>query len=199
VSYDAVVQILRDSYGWPLDCAPEPSAVAESTADDESIAAMLDGYCWTAAANYGWGGVEPGSQGAYVQCRHLFFAEHTKFWRSSTRLALGAITELPEDKIAPAHTVTEWAANLALGRDYMGYKNHDPASEDGAMRRAKANAPPMEVVDTGLSRVWYFFALSGYDFSLDNYRGLDAQQALDNLWAGQKGLPIPWLPVTRAN
>ena len=42
--YDTVVSILRSTYNWPLDCAPEKSAVEEAAGTPEFVAATLDGW-----------------------------------------------------------------------------------------------------------------------------------------------------------
>lgn len=199
--YDNVVSILRSEFFWPLDCTPAPKPIAKAleTETPQEIAARLNQWCWAQAARVVRYGVEPGSYNAYVHVRYQFFATRREYWTYNTALALGQFVEPPEDKTLPALTTTQWAENLAHGRDYLGYRNHDPASDEGARRRAKAANVPDEWVEAGLSRVWEFLALSDYPAKLDDYRGLDTQQVLDNLWAGQRGAPRPWLPISRAN
>ena len=191
--------ILRETYGWPLDCAPEQNAVEEAAGTPEQVAAQIDDWCRSVAATYVRYGIEPGSEAAYVQVRHLNFAIGVKFWRYNTRLALGLIHEIPEDKVRPAHTAQEWAENLAIGRDYLGYRNHDPASPEAALLYARAQNVPLDEAQAGLGIAWQFFLISGYDWNLDDHRGLDVRQILDNLWARQSGAPIPRLPVVRRN
>ena len=200
--YDETLKVLRsDPYNWPLDCAPAPKQTAKAleTNKPEDIARSIDNWCWQQSAGVAHYGIDAGGLGAYALVRYRNFSVGREYWEYNTAIALGFTHELPEDRTRAARTATEWAENLNVGRDYMGYRNHDPASEEGARRRAKAANVPLEWQSGDLARVWEFLALSDYPANLDDHCGPDIQQVLENLWARQQGAPIPWLPIARSN
>ena len=66
--YDEVVRILREDYGWPIDCAPAPKATARALEAQSSsaVAGYLDNWCWSQAQRSAPWGYELGSVAAYL-------------------------------------------------------------------------------------------------------------------------------------
>jgi hypothetical protein len=91
--YEQVVSLLRSTYLWPLDCAPEPQALAEATGEPEILAGLLDAYCRAGAAN----GVQTGTTPLVSDCNGA-----TQF------IVYNTITQF--DKRVLLDKITEWTA-----------------------------------------------------------------------------------------
>ena len=198
--YAEIVQTLHDM-GWsPFACpAPDPVALAIAGGkSDESIVSMLNTYVENAFSGSSF-------YPTFEQASYSLFCEGKEMWALTTSLALGQQVEVPTAKIAPAHTVSQWLANMQHGYTRLGDfdGNCGPDSEQGKLRRAAAKIPPPEWV--GHEGIWELAILSGSiqvgltgfepayaskSPTLREIRGLDPQQFLDNLWT-----PGTWQPV----
>ena len=209
-----VNEILRVEYGWPVGVSPEPSAVEEALADrstDQQVADRAENFCRNLAVQNPkpWGFTNPDPEGAYTFYRYKWFKERKEFWKLDSRIALGLVAEPPEDKVPEAQTVMQFLDNLSHLRDQWGYKLCDQEEYD--RRHAVAMLPPMEWVDAGAAKIYQLAVMRGSidasgttGFSkvagpnspvLDDVRGLDAQQWMENEAAVKHGQPIPWLPI----
>ena len=213
--YDEVVRILREDYGWPIDCAPAPKATAKAleTQSPSAVAAYLDNWCWSQAQRSAPWGYELGSVGAYQHVRYKNFADHMKFWEYQSALAFGFTHELPEDKLPEATTLTEWYALLRMGRNALGYKIDDPNSESWQRRLSLSRNPPEEWVDIERERIWELGVLHGsietdlapfqtsrrVEPTLEHARVLDGTKFLKNVLALAHGAPaLPYPPPEEA-
>lgn len=204
MSYSTVVTLLRDQYGWPVGVgpAPQPVAVALQRYKPSEIASMLEQYCQSAGpAPFGY----PGSSVEWA--RYRLFNDGVEYWDLNTGLALGQVVELPVEKIREALSVSEWLDNLSKNHDRLGFKAELTDVQREA-RAAKASQVPLEWSIAGAGLIYQLAVLSGtiqtgltgfqvaYQSkspSLQEVRGLDAQQWLDNLRCDDAKKPRKWL------
>lgn len=212
MSVENVTFILRDVFRWPAGVSPAPKSTEKAleTKSDQEVAEILENFCRNMAMSNPkpWGFTNPDPGGAYTFYRYIYFCERKEFWEHDTSVALGLITELPEDKVPEATTVTGWLNNMAHLRDQWGYKLCDQAEYD--RRLAYSLVPPPEWVDAGAAKIFQLAVLRGSidpsgttGFSqiagpnsplLNDVRGLDAQQWMENEAAVKHGTTRPWEP-----
>lgn len=206
--YDEVLSILRESpYNWPLGISPEPEATATAleTMGPAEVAAALDAYLDAQAAGMSfWNQVEP----TKTILRRRLFTENVEMWGTKTGVALGQIVEPPVDTIGPARSPSEWWAYQDQLRNRLGEKLCDSA--EFVRRNSFLAIIPDEWLAPGMDPKIYRLAvregylpvgMTGFDPAylqsnpkLNEVRGLDALQWLQNLQARDKGRPQPWLP-----
>jgi hypothetical protein len=208
-----VTNILRNQYRWTATCAPAPQATETALieSDEEAVAFTLDGYVnGIVAAGIPWN-VKP-EDGYEWACRQVFTINQ-KYWEYNTQLALGFIVEPPVDTIGQAQSATQWWNHQELLRNRLGELLC--AQEEFDRRKAYVNLVPLEwSMWPGGPMIYQLAVREGYmpvgmmmfdpaylqtNPKLDEVRGLDATQWLQNLQADSARKPRPWLPGGAAN
>ena len=216
VAQEQVNEILQNTYGWPVDCAPAPNATATAleTMTDQVVADKMEAYCRAfTQAPYGY----PGT--AYEWARFAYFNEGVEYWELNTQIALGLTVETPVPTVPEAKTVSEWwnqqDHNWTRKGDNKLWDENDADSVawHEKLFAAALTVPPEWTV--GTDPVIYQLAcregyiqpgMSGFHAAYASQTpryadvmGLTAQQYLDNLRAADRGMPRPWPPKTSQN
>lgn len=204
-----VTAVLRASFGWQHDEAPEPAAVEEFAAANpdltaEDIAAIFESWLDTTSA-----GVPPPPDygGTYREwLRYAYFSAGTEYWRENTNITLGVIV-LPvvsQDRIA--REVWEWRDNQIKGISYLGFRLYNPENpmsvKEWEARKAAAASYNAPWYDAGLADVYRLLTIEGllkkwvepgfappaelYGGRVETYYGANPQKVLDNLHAARR-------------
>lgn len=210
---EQVESLLHTVYGWIDRCAPEPAATEKQlqVSTPEQVAYFLDAYVRRIVA-YGRPAGYSFDEG-YQWAVRGSFTKNQEYWGHFSQLAFGQVVEIPVDTIGPARSESEWYEHHAVLRNYLGEKLC--AADEMERRKKWAQLTPPEwmswpagprVYQLGVQEGHYPVGMKMWDsaylqcpLKIDDVRGLDPTQVLDNLHADQKGVHRAWLPGGQPN